>query len=138
MKPTFSRKDGREYRYYTCQSADKNGADTCAVKSVPAGAVERAVFDQVRGLLRTPEMMVRTFQAMDEGNTKTPESKVMESLRNLGTLWDELFPGEQARLLQLLVAKANVTHQGVSVHLKTGGLRSLMTEMATNDEGSMA
>ncbi|MEO5334645.1 MAG: hypothetical protein H7839_21730, partial [Magnetococcus sp. YQC-5] len=68
----------------------------------------------------------------------TPESKVMESLRNLGTLWDELFPGEQARLLQLLVAKVNVSHQDVAVHLKTGGLKSLMTEMDTNDEGSVA
>ncbi|MBF0185944.1 MAG: recombinase family protein [Magnetococcales bacterium] len=138
MKPTYSRKDGREYRYYTCQSADKNGANACTLRTVPAGNVERAVFDQVRGLLRTPEMMVRTFQAMDEGDTKTPESKVMESLRNLGTLWDELFPGEQARLLQLLVATVAVSHQGVSVHLKTGGLKSLMTEMDTNDEGSAA
>ncbi|MBF0177970.1 MAG: recombinase family protein [Magnetococcales bacterium] len=138
MKPTYSRKDGREYRYYTCQSADKNGADACTLRTVAAGNVERAVFDQVRGLLRTPEMMVRTFQAMDEGETKTPESKVMESLRNLGTLWDELFPGEQARLLQLLVAKVDVSHQGVSVHLKTGGLKSLMTEMDTDDEGSVA
>ncbi|MEO5334090.1 MAG: recombinase family protein, partial [Magnetococcus sp. YQC-5] len=82
MKPTYSRKDGREYRYYTCQSADKNGANACTLRTVAAGNVERAVFDQVRGLLRTPEMMVRTFQAMDEGDTKTPESKVMESLRN--------------------------------------------------------
>ncbi len=138
MKPTFSRKNGREYRYYTCQSADKNGANACTLRTVAAGNVERAVFDQVRGLLRTPEMMVRTFQAMDEGDTKTPESKSMESLRNLGTLWDELFPGEQARLLQLLVAKVNVSHQDVSVHLKTGGLKTLLTEMDTDDERSVS
>ncbi|MBF0185847.1 MAG: recombinase family protein [Magnetococcales bacterium] len=138
MKPTFSRKNGREYRYYTCQSADKNGANACAVKTVPAGAVERAVFEKVQGILRTPEMMVRTFQAMDEGDTKTPESKVMESLRNLGSVWEELFPGEQARLLQLLVDKVDVSLQEVAVHFKSGGLQSLMAELDIDNERSVA
>uniref|UniRef100_UPI00187D5897 recombinase zinc beta ribbon domain-containing protein n=1 Tax=Candidatus Magnetaquicoccus inordinatus TaxID=2496818 RepID=UPI00187D5897 len=138
MKPTFSRKNGREYRYYTCQSADKNGANACTLRTVAAGNVERAVFNNVQGLLRTPEMMVRTFQSMDNGDTKTPESKVMESLHNLGAVWEELFPGEQARLLQLLVAKVNVSHQGVVVHFKSGGLQSLMTEMDIDNERSVA
>jgi DNA invertase Pin-like site-specific DNA recombinase len=134
MKPTYARKNGREYRYYACQSADKNGADACPTKTVAAGAVERAVFDHVQRLLRTPEMMVKTCQAMAEGDTKVPERTVLESLRNLGNLWNELFPGEQARLLQLLVARADVSHQGVAVHLNAGGLKSLMTEMAIDDE----
>ena len=138
MKPTYSRKDGREYRYYTCQSADKNGADACTLRTVAAGNVERAVFDKVQGLLRTPEMMVKTFQAMDEGDTKTPERTVMESLRNLGILWEELFPGEQARLLQLLVEKVDVSQDGMDVHFRFGGLKSLMTEMELDDEGSAA
>ncbi|MBF0098852.1 MAG: hypothetical protein HQM04_18290 [Magnetococcales bacterium] len=62
----------------------------------------------------------------------------MESLRNLGAVWEELFPGEQARLLQLLVDKVDVSHQGVTVHFKSGGLKSLVTEMDIDDEGSVA
>lgn len=129
MKPTFTRQEGRLYRYYTCQGAEKNGRETCPIRTISAGNVERVVFEQVRGLLRTPEVMIKTFQAMD-GEDEAPESKVMESLRNLESLWDELFPLEQARLMHLLVAKVDASHQGVEVHLRTGGLKNLLAEVA--------
>ncbi|MBF0142881.1 MAG: recombinase family protein [Magnetococcales bacterium] len=135
MRPSFTRKGGKLYRYYTCQGADKNGRETCPLRTVAAGEVERVAFEQVRGLLRTPEVMVRTFQVMDGEEGGVPECKVMESLRNLETLWDELFPLEQARLLQLLVGRVEVSGQGVEVHLRAGGLKSLLAELEQDDEG---
>ncbi|MBF0097407.1 MAG: recombinase family protein [Magnetococcales bacterium] len=131
MKPTYTRKSGKLYRYYTCQGADKGGTPTpCPLRNVSAGEVEKTVLNQVRGLLGTPEVMIRTFKAMDGIDDSISESKVMDSLRNLETLWDELFPMEQSRLMQLLVGKVNVSRQGIDVNLRSGGLKSLMTELA--------
>ena len=139
MRPTFTCKPGgRRYRYYNCHGAEQNGRETCPLRSVPAGEIEAVVVGQVRRFLRTPEMMVRTFRAMDGEEIKTPERKVMDSLRNLDSLWDEIFPVEQARLLQLLVDQVDVSTQGAEVHLRVGGVKSLLTELERNDEGRNA
>lgn len=48
MVPTFTRKQNRQYRYYVCLKAQKHGWATCLSKSLPAGGVEEAVWQQVR------------------------------------------------------------------------------------------
>ena len=37
-------------------------------------------------------------------------------------LWDELFPAEQARIVQLLVERVDVGMDGVDIRLRTEGL----------------
>ena len=121
MKPTFSRKAGRLYRYYTCQSADKNGADACPIRRVAAGDIEVIVIQQVRTMLRTPEMIVQTWQADGE----VSERDVSEALRRLDPVWEELFPIEQQRLVHLLIGRVDVATSGVQVHLRAAGLDTL-------------
>ena len=59
MTPTHTRKGGRLYRYYIATDLLKHDAPACTVRRVSAAEIERAVIDQVRGLLRAPEMIVR-------------------------------------------------------------------------------
>src|SRR5262249_25812292 len=63
MSPTHTRKSGRLYRYYISQSAMKRGRSDCPVPLAPAAELERIVVDQVRGLLKTPEIIVQTWRA---------------------------------------------------------------------------
>lgn len=63
MAPTFTRKKGRTYRYYLCTHASAHGYDTCSNPSLAAGEVERAVVDQLRGILASPEVVARAFRA---------------------------------------------------------------------------
>src|SRR6185436_10359070 len=63
MTPTHTRKGGRLYRYYIAIDLLKHDAAACTVRRVPAAEIEGAVVDQVRGLLRAPEMIVRTWRA---------------------------------------------------------------------------
>ena len=125
MKPSFARKAGRLYRYYTCQSADKNGADACILKTVAAGEIEAVVIQQVRTMLRTPEVIVNTWRA-DDG---VSERDVAEALRRLDPIWEELFPVEQQRLVQLLIGRVDVAKDGVQVHLRAEGLGLLAHEL---------
>ena len=59
MTPSHTRKGGKLYRYYVSTDVLKRDADSCPVRRVPAGEIENAVIDQLRGLLRAPEIVVR-------------------------------------------------------------------------------
>jgi site-specific DNA recombinase len=48
MTPTTTRKHSREYRYYVCLQAQKQGWATCPSKSLPAHRIEAAVWQQLR------------------------------------------------------------------------------------------
>ena len=61
--PTRPRNAGRLYRYYVSQAVSKQGRDACPVGRLPAAEIEAAVIDQVRGLLRAPEIVVGTSRA---------------------------------------------------------------------------
>ena len=130
MTPIFTRKkNGKMYRYYVSQTAIRNGYDACPIKTVPAGEIEGAVVAQLRGLLRTPEIIVRTWkQTCDEGDP-VAESEVTAALTRLDPLWDELFPAEQARLVRLLVARATLGTDGVRIDLRTDGLATLAADL---------
>jgi len=62
MGASHTKRRGRRYRYYVCNHAEKNGYDACPVKSVAAGQIEGAVKDRIRVILRSPEVIARTFR----------------------------------------------------------------------------
>ncbi|MBF0181985.1 MAG: recombinase family protein [Magnetococcales bacterium] len=125
MRPTFTRKVGRLYRYYVCHGADKHGRETCPLRTVAAGEIEAVVIGQMRTMMSAPEMVVKTWQS-DEG---IHERDVVEALRRLEPIWEELFPVEQQRLVQLLIGKVDVEKSGVQVHLRATGLNTLAREL---------
>ena len=97
-------------------------ADDCPVGRVPAAEIERAVIDQLRVLLRSPEIIVATWRAASGMHrTGSPRREVREALQRLDPLWDELFPAEQARIVQLLVERVDVGPDGVDIRLRTEG-----------------
>ncbi|NJO55403.1 MAG: hypothetical protein HC834_02545 [Rhodospirillales bacterium] len=96
---------------------------------MPAAEIETAVVDQLRGLLRAPEMIVRTWMSAAREDERINETEVREAFERLDPLWDELFPAEQARIVQLLVERVDVKTDGVAIRLRTGGLTSLFAEM---------
>ena len=130
MTPIFTRKkNGKMYRYYVSQTAIRNGYDACPLKTVSAGEIEGAVMAQLRGLLRTPEIIVRTWKEAGEAGDLIAESEVTAALRTLDPLWDQLFPAEQARLVRLLVARATIDTDGVRVDLRNAGLATLAADL---------
>jgi site-specific DNA recombinase len=96
---------------------------------LPAAEIEAVVVDQLRSLLRAPELIVRTFMAARQEHESISEAEVREALVTLDPLWDELFPAEQARIVQLLVERIDVTTEGLAIRLRTGGLESIIGEL---------
>jgi site-specific DNA recombinase len=203
MGPTFTRKNGKTYRYYLCVHASKNGYSKCPVRTVAAGEIEEAVVGQLRAVFRSPELIAQTFRGAKsreseelerlrrerteledrlrvlkemaarllqrEGNGGgaiaedlrrsgdeiddvkrqlevvaaevggleahvLTEREVIEALERLDPVWEELFPGEQTRIVQLLVERVEVGPEGLAVRLRGDGLRSLVAEIGAGRE----
>jgi len=70
----------------------------------PPAIIENAV-DRPNSvvLLAHPEIVVQTWRATRKIDRKDHRSEVREAIERLNPVWDELFPAEQARIVQLLV-----------------------------------
>ena len=108
------------------------GRDTvlrpCRSRVGPAGRVHldrarpRAARDRQRvGLPRFPE---RRIHAVDPGVT------VVAALARFDDLWKALIPAEQARIVQLLVARITVSEAGLAIDLRHDGLGAIAALMA--------
>jgi len=145
MSPVSTGTAHKNYRYYTCGRASKTGHSNCPVRSVPAGDIEGAVIQQLRAIFKSPEMIAQTYQAtrlleaeeleglgagkLEMEAQPVSERDVAESLRRLDPIWDELFPLEQSRIVQLLVERVTVNTDGMNIRIRGNGLHSLVSEL---------
>jgi len=129
MTPAHTKKKGRLYRYYVAAELLKGESTEGIVRRVPAAEIETAVIDQVRGLMRAPEIIVATWRNAREQENCITESEVREALQNLDPIWDELFPAEQARVIQLLVERIEVHPDRLDLRFRVDGLQSLVTDL---------
>ncbi len=134
MTPTHTVKNGRRYHYYVTTSVIKLGPETCPVRRVPAGLIEAAVIGQVRRLLQTPELQVKTWLQLRETDEMMSEAEVRAALASFNDLWDELFPAEQSRIIQLLVERVEVAEEGVKIQLRTSGLLSIARDLQSSTQ----
>jgi hypothetical protein len=129
LAPSHTRRQGKHYRYYVSIGVLKRGPEACPIGRVPAAEVEAAVVDQVRALLQTPEIVVRTWRAARKEIDGLTEAEVRDALAQFDALWNELFPAEQARIVQLIVERIDVDPHGLNIRLRPDGLTSLVTDL---------
>lgn len=70
---TYTKKNHRIYRYYTCRNRRENGANACPSPSVPAGEIEAVVTEQ---LLRIGQDSQLQEDAFEQIKTTLAEKKV--------------------------------------------------------------
>lgn len=133
FSPTHTRRGSKLYRYYVSQAVLKRGADACPVGRVPAGDIESAVIDQLRAVFRQPEIIVGTWREARKQDESVTEAEVREALHAVDPVWDQLFPAEQARLVQLLVERVDVGLEGIAVRLRIDGLSGIAHSMTTRE-----
>jgi site-specific DNA recombinase len=129
MTPTHTRRHGRLYRYYVSNKVLRQGADTCPLPRIPAGEIEASVVQQVRALLRAPEVVVQTWRAARASLPDLTEAEVQDALDRFDALWEELFPTEQTRIVHLLVERVDIVSEGADIRLRTEGLTTLYRDL---------
>jgi site-specific DNA recombinase len=105
------------------------------VTSVPAADVEGSMLGQIRSLLAAPELVVRAWAAArQDGDDEINEREVTVLLADFATVWSELFPAEQTRVVQLLVERVDVQEDALEVRFRAERLASLVGELRQGDE----
>ena len=134
FSPTHTRRGSRLYRYYVSQTVLKNGAGACPIGRIGAAEIEQAVVDQLRVVLRQPEIVVGTWRRGSEDRTQDmPEADVREALHALDPLWDELFPRRAGPPSALARRAGEIGLDGLSVRLRIDGLSGVAHEMAARE-----
>ncbi len=129
LTPAHTRKNGRLYRYYVSTHVIRNGASACPVRRVPAAQIEAVVIAQIKTMVQTPEIIVATWRAARQSINSLTERQVRDELCHFDNLWSELFPAEQARIIQLLVERVDLSEKGADITLRTEGLASLIHDL---------
>ena len=129
MTPSHTRKRGKLYRYYVAIDTIKTGARSFSVNRVPADQIEQIVIAQVRTLLQSPEIIVATWRAAKQTIKGLTERSVRDELFRFEQLWSELFPAEQARIIQLLVERIAVSESGADITLRIDGLTTVLKDL---------
>ncbi len=129
LTPAHTRKGSKLYRYYVSTGVIKRGPEACVVRRIPAAEVEAAVIDQVRACLRTPDIIVQTWKQARHHDARITEAEIRDALVEFDALWNELFPAEQTRIVQLLVERVDVNPDGLTIRLRADSLASLAKDL---------
>jgi len=58
------------------------------------------------------------------------------AMRNIGLVWNELFPAEQSRLVRLLIDRVQIRDDGLDIEWHATGWTGLASELAPNTIGA--
>nr|WP_313011875.1 recombinase family protein [Brucella intermedia] len=130
MTPTATKKSSKLYRYYTSMDLIRNcPTRTEGPQRLPAAMVEDAVVGEIRRMIATPEVRARALAALKSDMPDIDDKVVIAALCDFDALWASLFPAEQARIVQLLVARVTVSATGLAIDLRQDGIKSLARQM---------
>lgn len=140
MTPSFTNKGPRRYRYYVSMDLLKNrdGADDGVPRRLPADTVEAAVISEIRRMVRVPETAAQVLAVLARNGRTIPEAEAIAALQQFDGLWAQLFPAEQARIIQLLVHRVTVTQAGLQIDVRAESMVGVMREMMTPRKAGVA
>ncbi|WP_062196722.1 recombinase family protein [Caldimonas taiwanensis] len=140
MYPTYSEKNGRRYRYYVSKSEARFGAPGKGFARLPAAEIEAAVVAQIRTVLTSPESVAAVVRHVQRQGTPIDEATVVMAMGRLNDVWDQLFPVEQHRIVNLMIERIDMVHagelQGIKVKWRELGWDALIGEFAPRSIGA--
>jgi DNA invertase Pin-like site-specific DNA recombinase len=123
---------GKRYRYYLPMRDLKEHAGASGLPRMPAAELESAVLDQLRNIMRAPNLLSDLVPQAKKLDPTLEEAKVTVAMRRLDLIWDQLFPGEQTRIVKLLIEKVIVSPSDLEVRLRANGIEQLVRELQTD------
>ena len=128
--------NGKAYRYYVPIRKLRFGADASDAARVPAEPIEELVLAQVHAVLRAPESVQAVWDAVREQHSSLSEPEVVLQLREIGAVWEQLFPEERRRIIQLLIERVTLGDEGIEIVWRAAGWPILASEMRPGSIGA--
>jgi hypothetical protein len=102
---------------------------------IPADQIEQVVINLVIGTLQSPESMQGVWNQVRKEYPEIAEPKVVLAMRRLGDVWQQLFPEEQVRLVNLLIERVQLLSDGIDIVWREVGWKELAGELAPDTIG---
>lgn len=139
MTPWHTKKpNGRIYRYYVHTRALHEGAASVSLARVSAGELEAAVVEQLRTVLRAPELISSILPEAAALDPSVDEAQITVAMLRLDAIWEYLAADEQSRMLQLLVERVVIHEKRAELCLHPLGLTSFIRDLEQLGSGSDA
>ena len=123
------KKNGRIYRYYLPMRENKEYAGASGLPRIPAVELESLVLEQMRGNLRSPDMITTITEEVARYGSSWDEAQVTMAMMRFDSVWEQLFPLEQQRIVRLLVEKVVVSPHSIEVRFRDNGLQQFVNEL---------
>ncbi len=120
---------GKLYRYYVHTRENKEHAGASGLPRLPALELEASVIEQMRLVLRAPDLKTRVARLMTRTDKSIDEAQVCLAMLQIDKIWDQLFPVEQERIVRLLIRKVVVTPHNIEVQFRAHGMERLAAEL---------
>ncbi len=129
LTPTTGIRRGKRYRYYTSNTALREGYRQKIIPPLPAIPLEELVLHEVGTLLNKPDLIMQVYVRGKEMKPELSYDATSEALQNLKTIWQELFPTEQQRIARLLIQRIDVQENGLRIRFHCAGLLCITQDM---------
>jgi hypothetical protein len=136
MYPTYSYKKGRKYRYYFSKAEARFGAESKTYARLPADEVEAATVAQIKTVLSSPESVAGVCQFIRKNGAAVREDMAVMAMRQLGNVWEQLYPAEQHRIVNLMIERVDIVPGGLKVKWRELGWKDLIEEFAQDSIGA--
>ena len=125
MTSASTRRDGRVFRYYRCTTRDKWGKKVCAMKQLPAEAIEVFVVERLGEAFSDPDRRAAMDQYLIQGLGWLPEA-----FPGFTEVWQALNTLNRQRMIRLLVEEVLVDEEAGSLRIRLRNLENLSSDVA--------
>ena len=136
LVPSYTKKKGKTYRYYSPVKHRRFGAWSSEHGPLPAAPIESLVIEQIQAALSAPHVVQAVWDRIRELRPEMTEPQVVLPMRQLATVWQQLFPAEQCRLAQLLIERVVVADGGLEIIWRDHGWQTLAAELMPGTIGA--
>ena len=133
--PTYTNRQGRKFHYYVTRSNSVGHGKPSAQQRVPAKTVETATVAQIQRVLTSPESIAAVCQNLAGQGSPIEEAQAVLALHRLGQVWEQLFPAERQRLVQLMIERIELHEQGLHIRWRPVGWCELLGEFTPESIG---
>ncbi|MDR0572260.1 MAG: recombinase family protein [Rickettsiales bacterium] len=153
-----TKKNGTVYRYYKSSKAMKHVINNttnreCQLPSIHAEHIENIILSQIYKIIKTPQMIqgiiddvIKKQKQMDANNVKNAsnvnntnedaikqilnltDKDIIDNLKNIEVIWNELFPREQLEIINLLIKEIILSETNIKIVLNNLGFVQLLQE----------
>ena len=136
MYPTYSRKKGRKYHYYVSKSESRFGAADKTYERIPADEVEAATVAQIKTVLASAESVASVCNFIKKNGAQVDEASAVMAMVKLGDVWEQLFPAERHRIVNLMIDRVDLVPGGLKVKWHELGWKALIGEFTPDSIGA--